>query len=307
MTARQSLRFVAIVALTCAVLLPLSGSAVPTPTAGAVVNVSERAKVLPATGGVDSLTGSKLKTVVADVPAVGNDISWPQCPKGTGIPSRRGQGQPMPPASAQFVVIGLTNGPAFFPNPCLAAQTAWAKAHHVYTATYAMTTYPTAGQLATYGSKGPHVGTSLTAKLANTGYAQAQFNVASMRKAGLVSPFMWVDVEPYPVAPWSANKAGNKAVVDGALRGYRAAGFKVGVYSTPFLWGVVVGPVRNGLPEWRAAGPRGKATALARCSGPSFQGGQAVLAQWTTPTVDHDLTCPVANTRSVLTAYFHKY
>ncbi|MDQ5841802.1 MAG: hypothetical protein M3537_11850, partial [Chloroflexota bacterium] len=234
------------------------------PTAPAV-NVSERAHGLTATGGVDSPTGSKLKTVVADVPAIGNDISWPQCPKGTGIPSRRGQGQPMPPASAQFVVIGLTNGPAFFPNPCLATQTAWAKAHHVYTATYAMTTYPTAGQLATYGSMGPYVGTSLTAKLANTGYAQAQFNVASMRKAGLVSPFMWVDVEPYPVAPWSASKAGNKAVVDGALRGYRAAGFKVGLYSTVGAWPQVLGSARYGLPEWRTAGPRAKSVALGRC------------------------------------------
>ena len=283
MTAELSSRIGATLALTCAALVPPTAPTIPTATAASAV------------------------TGVADLPAFGNDISWPQCPKGTGIPSRRGQGQPMPPASAQFVVIGLTNGPAFFPNPCLATQTAWAKAHHVYTATYSMTTYPTSVQLATYGSKGPFPGTNSAAKLANTGYAQAQFNVASMRKAGLVSPFMWVDVEPYAVAPWSTNKAGNKAVVDGVLRGYRAAGLKVGVYSTAHLWGVVVGSARYGLPEWRAAGPRGKATALARCSGPSFQGGGAVLAQWTTPTTDYDLTCPVASTQSVLTAYFHKY
>jgi hypothetical protein len=309
MTARRSLRFVAIVALTCAALLPLSGSAVSTaPTVGAAVNVGQRSHGLPATGGVDSPAGSKVQAVLAGVPAVGNDISWPQCPKGTGIPSRRGQGQPMPPASAQFVVIGLTNGPAFYPNPCLGTQTAWARTHHVYTATYAMTTYPTSGQLATYGRKGPYVGTSPAAKLANTGYAQAQFNVASMRRAGLVSPFMWVDVEPYPLAPWSTGTSANKAVVDGALRGYRAAGLKVGLYSTVSAWPQVLGAARYGLPEWRTAGPRAKSVALGRCvSSQSFQGGPAVLAQWWTPTTDHDLTCPVASTGSVLTAYFHKY
>jgi peptidoglycan hydrolase-like protein with peptidoglycan-binding domain len=279
------------------------------PNTAAAVKVWQRSHGLPATGVVDSLTWSKIKAVwAASTPAVGNDISWPQCPKGTGIPSRRGQGQPMPPASAEFVVIGLTNGPAFYPNPCLATQTAWAKAHHVYTSTYAMTTYPTSLQLATYGSKGPYTGTSSAAKLANTGYAQAQFNVASMRTAGLVSPFMWVDVEPYPVAPWSLSTTANKSVVDGALRGYRAAGFRVGLYSTASAWPHVLGSARYGLPEWRTAGPRAKRVALGRCaSSQSFQGGPAVLAQWWTPTTDHDLTCPVVNTRSVPTAYFHKY
>lgn len=340
MTPRRSPRLVAIVALTCAGLLPLGaatisvantasaativatiGSRGPTvviiqravkatpdgiygPLTAAAVKVWQRAHGLAVTGIVDSITWASLKPVPA---LPGNDVSWPQCPKGLGIPSRPTEGKAMPPASSKFIVIGLTNGPGFYPNPCLRTQTDWAKSHHVYTAAYSMTTYPTSAQVVTYGSAGPYKGTTFITKLANTGYAQAKFNVRSMRAAGLVSPIVWVDVESYRVAPWSKNKVANKAVVDGVLRGYRAAGLRVGVYSTPYLWNTVVGTARYGLPEWRTAGPRSKAVAQTRCVGPSFQGGRAVLAQWTTFAMDYDLTCPGFSTPSALATYFHKY
>ncbi len=64
----------------------------------------------------------------------GADISWPECPKTTGIPSRRGEAKPMPARSARFVMLGLTNGPGFYPNPCLGHQLAWVKRHHTYAA-----------------------------------------------------------------------------------------------------------------------------------------------------------------------------
>ena len=68
-------------------------------------------------------------------PLLGGDVSWPQCPKGMGIPEKRSEGLPMPDASARFVVIGLTNGPGFVANPCLAepgglgagASTCWSR------------------------------------------------------------------------------------------------------------------------------------------------------------------------------------
>jgi hypothetical protein len=53
---------------------------------------------------------------------LGGDVSWPQCPEGMGIPERRSKGLPMPLPSARFVVLGLTNGPGFTTNPCLAQQ-----------------------------------------------------------------------------------------------------------------------------------------------------------------------------------------
>jgi peptidoglycan hydrolase-like protein with peptidoglycan-binding domain len=274
----------------------------------AAVTVWQRANLLPATGVVDSVTWAKIRVVWLRMPAVGNDVSWPQCPKGMGIPSRRSYGLPMPPPSAQFVVIGVTNGPGFYPNPCLARQTAWAKARHVHTATYAMTTYPTTRQVAFYGPRGPYKGSGWASRLANTGHAQARYNLALMRQAGLVSPIMWVDVEPYAVARWSSSKTANKAVLDGVLRGYRTAGIKVGVYSTKALWTGIVGSARYRLPEWRTAGPRTMATAGGRCAASySFQGGSAVLAQWWTSNVDYDMTCPSSNTPALLNTYFHKY
>ena len=60
-------------------------------------------------------------------PVLGGDISWPQCPKGLGIPQRRTLGLPMPTPDMEYVVVGLTNGPGFYPNPCLADQVAWVR------------------------------------------------------------------------------------------------------------------------------------------------------------------------------------
>jgi hypothetical protein len=237
----------------------------------------------------------------------GNDISWPQCPKGMGIPERRSEGQPMPPQSSRFVVIGLTNGPGFYPNPCVAAQVAFAKRRHLYAAAYAMTTYPTASQLTRYGLRGPYRGTDKLTKLRNAGYAQAQFNVATMKAAGLRSPIVWVDVEPYKVRPWSKSIAGNRAVVQGTTQAYLKAGLRVGYYSTPYLWGSILGSIDYGRPEWRATGHSSRATALASCKAASIQGGRAVLGQWVYANRDWDVICPGHTTTAALKQYFVKY
>jgi hypothetical protein len=238
---------------------------------------------------------------------VGNDISWPQCPKGMGIPSRRSEGQPMPPASSKFVIIGLTNGPAFYPNPCLKSQVDFAKKRHLWTAGYAMTTYPTDAQLKKYGSTGPYKGTDKLTKLRNAGYAQGLFNLANMAKAGLTSPMIWIDVEPYRVAPWSGSIAGNRAVVQGVVNAYGRAGLETGFYSTPYLWRSIVGDLRYSRPEWRATGHTNQATAAKACSGAAIQGGRAVLGQWVHENRDWNVTCPGYATTSVLKKHFHKY
>ena len=240
-------------------------------------------------------------------PVRGQDISWPECPKGTGIPSRQGEGKPMPTADAKFVMVGLTNGPAFYPNPCLASQAAWVKAHHVYVAPYAMTTYPTAAQLTKYGANGPYKGTSLTTRLRNTGWAQAQFNLKNMWAAGLTAPVLWMDVEYYPVRQWSSSTTQNRAVFEGALAGYRAAGLKVGVYSTRSQWTGILGNVRYGMAEWHTAGPATMAAAQKACKAASFNGGPTFLAQWWTKTMDYDVMCPGHDTLAVMNKYFHKF
>jgi hypothetical protein len=236
---------------------------------------------------------------------VGRDVSWPNCPKGMGIPSRPSQGKPMPPPSARFVVVGLTNGPAFHPNPCLEAQVAYARLNHLWASAYAVVTYPTRGQQRRYAAQGPHDARERLGRLRNTGAAQALQNVAAMRAVGLDSPIVWVDVEPVsPPSPWSRSRAANRAVLAGAVAAYRQAGLRVGFYSTPHMWRDIVGRVRYRLPEWRTAGLSTRRAALAKCRRDAFQGGRAVLAQWYTSREDFDLVCPGRPAEDVLAEYF---
>jgi len=227
-----------------------------------------------------------------DEPVIGADISWPQCPPGMGIEHKETSGQPLPTEEAEYVVIGLTNGPGFHANPCLADQVAWARQSGLLTAAYAVASHPSDAELAAYGGEGPYDGSTVDGALKNVGYQQARFNVVSMREAGLASPLVWIDVEPVPFYDWSGDKAANAAVVIGLAQGYLNAGLRIGVYSTPALWEGVVGELAFGVPEWRAAGQTSQAEALDRCGEDwSIQGGAAVLAQWVQDRRDKNITC----------------
>lgn len=241
-----------------------------------------------------------------DEQVVGADISWPQCPPGMGIPQKRSSGQPLPVEAARFVVIGLTNGPGFHPNPCLPDQVAFVRERGLMAAAYSVVSYPEPADLMRYRTQGPYDAASSAGALANTGYAQARFNLRSMRAAGLQSPIIWIDVEPVPDFAWSSDTSANAAVVRGMARGYTEAGFAIGVYSTPYLWQEVVGGLSLGVPEWRAAGQTSIEEALVRC-GPDWviQGGVAALGQWVQEGRDMNVTCP--GTALDLSRWFHRY
>ncbi|MFC7497343.1 MULTISPECIES: hypothetical protein [unclassified Nocardioides] len=232
-------------------------------------------------------------TSLVEGPVIGADISWPQCPKGMGIPERPTLGLPMPRDDAEYVVVGLTNGPGFTANPCLADQVDWIRERQLQAAAYAVASWPDDAMIAEHGADGPFDATTELGTLANTGYQQALANVATMRAAGLDSPIVWVDVEHVRDFEWSADLEANGAVVQGATRGYADAGYDVGVYSTPYLWREVVGDLALELPEWRAAGQTSQEEALSRCGDDwQIQGGEAVLGQWVEGQRDLDVTCP---------------
>ncbi|KAA1415343.1 hypothetical protein F0U44_21920 [Nocardioides humilatus] len=236
----------------------------------------------------------------------GADISWPQCPKGMGIPERRTQGLPMPEDDAEFVVVGLTNGPGFTPNPCLADQVTWVQDRALMAAAYSVVSYPDAATLEQYSWDGPFDGSNLKGQLRNVGYQEARFNLDTMISAELQTPIIWIDVEPVPDFEWSADKAANAAVVEGAARAYTDAGFSIGIYSTPYLWETVVGGYSLGVPEWRAAGQTSRDEALNRCGEDwSIQGGAAILGQWVEGGRDHNVTCP--DVAGDLGRWFHQY
>lgn len=236
----------------------------------------------------------------------GADISWPQCPKGMGIPEKRSLGAPMPTAAARFVIIGLTNGPSFTPNPCLRDQVQWVAERHLMAAAYSVVSYPDAAALRRYGGTGPFKGSTAAGALANVGYQAARFNLRTMRAAGLTTPMIWIDVEPVPKFAWSSDVVANAAVVQGMARGYSDAGFEFGFYSTPSLWSRVVGDLNFAAPEWRAAGQTSKAEALSRCGDDwSIQGGDAVLGQWVEDNRDRNVTCPGVS--RTVEQWFHQY
>jgi hypothetical protein len=129
-----------------------------------------------------------------------------------------------------------------------------------------------------------------------------------MREAGLGSPIVWVDVEPVsPPAPWSRRVPANRAVLDGAIASYQAAGLEVGFYSTAHMWREIVGTARYAFPEWRTAGLSTRRAALGMCRRNPVQGGRAVIAQWYSTREDFDLICPGRRAVDVLREYFAPY
>ena len=236
----------------------------------------------------------------------GADASWPQCPKGMGIPEKRTEGQPMPTEAAEFVILGLTNGPSFVANPCLESQVQWAKDRKLMVAAYSIVSYPDRRTLRDLGDQGPFPGDSRLGALRNVGYQAALYNLATMRRAGLQTPVVWIDVEPVLHFEWSSDLRANAAVVEGMARGYQDGGYRIGFYSLASLWSRVVGDLRTGAPEWRPAGSRGLGEALNRCGKDwSFQGGPAILGQWVEDGRDRNVTCPGAVTDLAL--WFHQY
>ena len=236
----------------------------------------------------------------AESPVEGADISWPNCPVGMGIPERPTEGRPMPLDSARFVIMGLTNGPGFTPNPCLASQVAWVRDHARTAGAYSLTSYPTPAQLSQYGGRGA----GLT-RLYRAGAAEANFNVRTMRRAGLSTPMVWVDVEPVKNRPWSAAPERNNAVIDGVVAAYKAAGLRVGFYSYAYGWRQITGGRRLvTYPTWVPSGNDQRASALRKCSVASFSGGPVYLAQWTAAQRDRNVTCPAFSSATYLRRMF---
>lgn len=308
----------------CAQSAPAEGTRESSPTtSGTPAPDVVRPSDLPAAepkGPTENLVPSNLASLVEDYNASpprgpsggtvtslrGADVGWPQCPKGTGIPEKQGQGQPMPVESAEFVIVGLTNSPSFTRNPCLDDQIEWARDRGLLIGAYAILSYPDEATVERLGSEGPHDGDTRLGALRNVGHQAALFNVVTMADSGLESPVVWIDVEAVPRFEWSSDKQANAAVVQGAVRGYREQGLTVGFYSLPSMWSNIVGELRFGAPEWRPAGASSVDGARARCAAQwSFQGGEAVFGQWVEDHRDHNVSCP--GVRLDPERWFHRF
>ena len=232
----------------------------------------------------------------------GGDISWPSCPVGTpgALPKKQGKGLPLPGPDAQFVVIGLTDGPGFYPNPCLPWEVQQARRRGLLVAAYALTTLPNAAQIKQYGGSGPY-----RTRLENAAWQQAQVNLRSLKTAGLPTRTIWMDVEPQPyLSPWGDDVAANRTVVLTVRDAYRKAGYATGLYSSDTPWLRITGGLQLPDPTWVTVGPRGRAAAISKCAAPTFSGGPAVLAQWwDTEVEDLDLVCPGVDGRGLFSTF----
>lgn len=211
------------------------------------------------------------------------------------LPKRQGKGLPLPGPQAQFVIIGLTNGPGFYANPCLAWEVAQLQPR-LAVAAYAFTTLPNANQVRAYGGSGPYPTGTALGRLRNAAWQQAQINLASLTRTGLRTPILWMDVEPQPyLSPWGSDVRRNRAAILAMRQAYRDAGYRTGFYSSDNPWRQITGGLQSDDPAWVTVGPRGRAAALAKCEAPTFSSGPAVLAQWRDSEVeDLDLVCPRA-------------
>jgi hypothetical protein len=236
----------------------------------------------------------------------GYDISWPHC-----TPAQGGFGNPMPDASAKFVVIGLSNGRAFTTNPCLGDQLTFARSRHLLTSAYVFPTYPTNAEYATYGKKGPYPTSTAKGRLRNVGWAQAAYWTATAKRVGFRTPMIWVDVEKREKYHTWTNRPQdrNLPVIQGLVAGLRHYGYRTGIYTPSAHWKEITGGVRLGLPEWTANGPTGASTALATCGKPGNQGSPVLMGQYTnaTRTIDYDVLCPIMNNRAYRLRWFRQY
>jgi peptidoglycan hydrolase-like protein with peptidoglycan-binding domain len=214
----------------------------------------------------------------------GYDVSWPQCSGATAVH--------LPAGQPSYVILGLTHGAGHTANPCLGSQLAWARSRGVKTGAYLVASYPTPVQrrLADHGPYGACHGAT-RCRLHNDGAAQATDALATLRANGLGAPRVWIDVEFRHTYPWSGRNLANAAVIQGIVRGLRAARMPMGVYTTAYMWHAIVGGYRLQVPNWLPVGHGGPRQALGMC-GTTATGGVTWLAQYTRA-LDEDLTCPV--------------
>lgn len=242
---------------------------------------------------------------------LGNDISWPQC------------GKKLPNGQA-FGIVGVTGGLANTTNPCLKDQLLWANnstgaANQPKIQLYVNTANP--GGLNTpswpqsntdpVGNSAPNPygtcdGSDSLACAWQYGWNRAVEDVYIRFKPAAQAANLpdnpaayvwWLDVETENT--WKSGTAGhpsNVADLEGMTAYFTTVGAQVGIYSTGYQWGQIVGSAvgpasnLNGLNSW-LAGASSERDAKKHCALPPLtSGGQVVLTQFVR-TYDYNHSC----------------
>ncbi|GAA4739551.1 hypothetical protein GCM10023328_20740 [Modestobacter marinus] len=242
---------------------------------------------------------------------VGYDVSYPQCD--TELPD-----------DAAYAVIGVNGGIATTENPCLAEQWEWAHDSsgaepaqpraqlYVNTANpgevrQQVSTWPRSGAT----RYGVCDGDNSAACSYEYGVDRAEDDVemvldtlgdlpgdAAVTEDDLEGLRWWLDVET--MNTWQTDGAAaqrnNRATLEGMTDHLESVGGRVGLYSTGYQWGEIVGDVPawsslHGLDSW-LAGARSLPGAIANCAdAPLVDGGRVVLTQYVEDDLDHNHSC----------------
>jgi hypothetical protein len=234
------------------------------------------------------------------VSPTGNDVSWPQC------------GKTLPTGQA-FGIVGVNGGKASTVNPCFATELAWAKrstgiiAAQPRASVYLNTGNPGDVYLTDPGSVSywPHSGSNAYGTCSGGDdracayeygkyWATRDVQIVSQTDPG-AAYYYWLDVETSN--SWNADTSTNQADLTGMVDYLHSVGVTVGVYSTAYQWGQIVGSVSDpanhltGLDNWRA-GATSLSGAESNCSlAPLTPGARVVLTQYVAKNLDYDYSC----------------
>lgn len=239
---------------------------------------------------------------------LGNDISYPQCNKSW-------------PKNQAFGIVGVNGGLATNTNPCLKDQLVWANkstgiSSQEKVQVYINTANP--GGLGTSSwpnwgnSDNPYGNCDGSDNLGcawQYGWNRANESVnirfipAATQAKINTDPskyIWWLDVET--LNTWkpdtnSDNTKSNAVVLEGMTAYLKSINARVGLYSTTYQWGKIVGNSLNtdsnlnGLINWRPGGANLN-TAKQACNASSLTpGGQIVLSQYIYKNLDYDYSC----------------
>lgn len=213
----------------------------------------------------------------------GYDFSWPQC--------RGHSAHDLPAARPSYVILGLTHGSGHTVNPCLRSQLRWAGMHGARVGGYLVASYPTHRQWA-HSRRGLYgdCHRRLLCRLHNDGAGQVHDALRTLHRMHMRSPMVWLDVEFRHQQPWTHNHRRNRAVIEGMVRALHRHHKRFGVYTTGYMWHVIVGRYRLAVPQWLPSGRASARRTKPMCR-QTATGGPAWLVQYTLR-LDEDLTCP---------------
>jgi hypothetical protein len=197
----------------------------------------------------------------------GYDISWPQC------------GGPYPAAPFAFGIVGVTGGKSFSPNSCLSSQMTWARQGSASPMVYMnLNAPPRNSARAADGPAGKCARRDLECQAYNYGWNATDYAWNYAVANGVNVERWWLDIETGN--SWSRDKSLNAITIGAAIEYLEDRGVTVGIYSTPYQWGIIAGSYAPGLDVW-TAGASSEAAAPNRCgSNYAFGGGTVVMVQW---------------------------